>query len=71
MKRYAIKIMEDTKTFEYCRQQMSNYEAKARAEIRRLGGNARLDMIMDLLSVPDPAVDGTKDAVPYFVKSQA
>ncbi|KAG0086709.1 geranylgeranyl pyrophosphate synthetase [Podila epicladia] len=68
LKRHAVKIMESTKTFEYCRQQMAIYEEKVRAEIRRLGGNVRLDKIMDLLSIPDPAVDGTKDAVPYFVK---
>ncbi|KAF9396427.1 geranylgeranyl pyrophosphate synthetase [Podila verticillata] len=70
LKRHAVKIMEGTNTFEYCRQQMFIYEAKARAEIRRLGGNARLEKIMDLLSVPDPVADGTKDDVPYFVKPQ-
>ncbi|KAF9321943.1 geranylgeranyl pyrophosphate synthetase [Podila horticola] len=70
LKRHAVKIMEGTKTFEYCRQQMAIYEEKARAEIRRLGGNVRLEKIMDLLSVPDAAVEGTKDAVPYFVKPQ-
>lgn len=70
LKRHAVKIMEGTKTFEYCRQKMTIYEEKARTEIRRLGGNARLEKIMNLLSIPDPEVDGTKDAVPYFVKPQ-
>jgi len=59
--------MEGTQTFAYCREQMAKYEALTRAEVRRLGGNVRLERIIDLLSVPDPAVDSNKNAVPSFV----
>ncbi|GJJ69152.1 geranylgeranyl diphosphate synthase, type III [Entomortierella parvispora] len=67
LKQHAVKIMEETRTFAYCREQMSKYEDLTRAEILRLGGNARLERIVDLLSVPDPAVEVNKNAVPSFV----
>jgi len=67
LKHHAVKIMEGTQTFAYCREQMAKYEALTRAEVRRLGGNVRLERIIDLLSVPDPAVDSNKNAVPSFV----
>ncbi|KAF9428600.1 geranylgeranyl pyrophosphate synthetase [Podila epigama] len=70
LKRHAVKIMEGTQSFQYCRQQLILYEAKVRAEIKRLGGNSRLDMIMDRLSIPLEDVNCTKDAVPHFVKTQ-
>lgn len=38
------------------------------AEVRRLGGNARLERIIDRLSISDPdSVDAEKDVVPMFV----
>lgn len=46
---------------------MTKYESLARAEIQRLGGNARLERIIDLLSVPDPALEANKNDVPSFV----
>ncbi|KAG0201005.1 geranylgeranyl pyrophosphate synthetase [Mortierella sp. NVP41] len=68
LKVYAVSLMNKTKTFEYCRQQLALYEERAREEIRRLGGNARLEKIIDRLSIPDPAsADADKDVVPMFV----
>ena len=67
LKHHAVKIMEGTNTFAYCRHQMTKYESLARAEIQRLGGNARLERIIDLLSVPDPALEANKNDVPSFV----
>ncbi len=63
---YAVNLMNATKTFEYCRMQMSLYEERVREEIKRLGGNPRLEKIIDLLSVPDPKVDANKNVVPIF-----
>lgn len=60
--------MNATKTFEYCRQQLKVYEERAIAEVRRLGGNARLERIIDRLSIPDPdSTEAEKDVVPMFV----
>ncbi|KAG0043182.1 geranylgeranyl pyrophosphate synthetase [Gryganskiella cystojenkinii] len=67
LKQHAVKIMEGTNTFAYCREQMTKYENLVRTEIKRLGGNTRLERIIDLLSVPDPAKDANKNAVPSFV----
>ncbi|KAG0249476.1 geranylgeranyl pyrophosphate synthetase, partial [Mortierella polycephala] len=66
VKIYAVSLMNATKTFEYCRLMMSMYEERARQEIHRLGGNARLERIIDLLSIPNPDVDASKDVVPIF-----
>ncbi|KAF9560927.1 geranylgeranyl pyrophosphate synthetase [Mortierella alpina] len=66
LKTYAVSLMNATKTFEYCRKQMSLYEQRVREEIKRLGGNSRLERIVDLLSVPDPEVDANKNVVPNF-----
>ncbi|KAG0291992.1 geranylgeranyl pyrophosphate synthetase [Linnemannia gamsii] len=68
LKVYAVSLMNATNTFEYCRQQLKIYEERAMAEVRRLGGNARLERIIDRLSIPDPDfVDAEKDVVPMFV----
>lgn len=68
LKVYAVSLMNATKTFEYCRHQLTLYEERAREEVRRLGGNARLEKIIDRLSIPDPAsTDAEKDVVPMFV----
>ncbi|KAF9935993.1 geranylgeranyl pyrophosphate synthetase [Mortierella alpina] len=66
LKIYAVSLMNATKTFEYCRKQMSLYEQRVREEIKRLGGNSRLERIVDLLSVPDPELDTNKNVVPIF-----
>ncbi|KAI1313393.1 geranylgeranyl pyrophosphate synthetase [Mortierella claussenii] len=66
LKIYAVSLMNATKTFEYCRQKMSYYEGKAREEVHRLGGNIRLEKIIDRLSIPDPQIDREKDVVPVF-----
>ncbi|KAF9913775.1 geranylgeranyl pyrophosphate synthetase [Lobosporangium transversale] len=62
LKVYALNLMHKTRTFEYCREKMRFYEAKAREEIRRLGGNSRLEKIIDCLSIPDLTIDAAKDA---------
>ena len=64
--------MNATKTFEYCRQQLAIYEQRVLAEVRRLGGNARLEKIIDRLSIPDPAsAEADKNLVPMFDTSAA
>ncbi|KAF9945919.1 geranylgeranyl pyrophosphate synthetase [Mortierella alpina] len=70
LKIYAVNLMNATKTFEYCRKQMGLYEQRVREEIKRLGGNSRLERIIDLLSVPDPEVDANKNVVPIFNQMQ-
>lgn len=52
LKRHAIKIMNSTGSFEYCRTRLAEYEKLARDEIRRLGGNARLELTLDRLTIP-------------------
>ncbi|KAF9957433.1 geranylgeranyl pyrophosphate synthetase [Modicella reniformis] len=69
LKVYAVSLMKATKTFEYCRERMSFYEERARAELRRLGGNPRLEKIIDRLSIPDPTLDANKNMVPVFALS--
>ncbi|KAF9345705.1 geranylgeranyl pyrophosphate synthetase, partial [Mortierella sp. AD094] len=67
LKFYAINLMNATKTFEYCREKMAYYESCAMEEVRRLGGNPRLEKIISKLSIPDPKVEADKDFVPVFV----
>ncbi|KAG0234387.1 geranylgeranyl pyrophosphate synthetase [Actinomortierella wolfii] len=52
LKRYAVDLMKQTRTFEYCREQMAIYEKRIREEIVRYGGNQRLEAIIDKLSIP-------------------
>lgn len=52
LKRHAIKIMNSTGSFDYCRAKVAEYENLARDEIRRLGGNARLERALDRLTIP-------------------
>ncbi|KAI9318160.1 isoprenoid synthase domain-containing protein [Dichotomocladium elegans] len=51
IKQYALQLLEQTGTFDYCRQFLSEIEAEVRQEIRRLGGNTMLEEIMDSLSI--------------------
>ncbi|KAF9167028.1 geranylgeranyl pyrophosphate synthetase [Actinomortierella ambigua] len=60
LKRYAVDLMKQTRTFEYCRQQMAVYEKRIRDEIASHGGNQRLEAIIDKLSIPLDA-DESKD----------
>ncbi|KAG0323770.1 geranylgeranyl pyrophosphate synthetase [Dissophora globulifera] len=69
LKIYAVSLMNATNTFEYCRERMTVYERRARDEVKRLGGNPRLEKIIDLLSIPDPSIDANKNVVPIFVTS--
>ncbi|KAG6839782.1 hypothetical protein C0991_011697 [Blastosporella zonata] len=47
-------LREHTKSFAYTQDVLENLEAQTRAEIRRLGGNSKLERIIDLLSVGKP-----------------
>ncbi|EJF56170.1 terpenoid synthase [Dichomitus squalens] len=52
LKNHAIKYLrEHTKSFDYTLGVMDDLEAQIRAEIARLGGNAQLEKIVDLLHV--------------------
>ncbi|KAF7729985.1 geranylgeranyl pyrophosphate synthetase [Apophysomyces ossiformis] len=51
LKQFALQLLERTMTFDYCRSFLANMEQQARQEIRDLGGNAKLEKIMDMLSV--------------------
>lgn len=52
IKQYALQLLERTGTFDYCRKFLANIEVEARKEIAQLGGNAKLEKIMDMLSIP-------------------
>ncbi|CDH53276.1 geranylgeranyl pyrophosphate synthetase [Lichtheimia corymbifera JMRC:FSU:9682] len=52
IKQYALQLLERTGTFDYCRKFLANIEVEARKEIEQLGGNAKLEKIMDMLSIP-------------------
>ena len=54
LKVHTISYLKDhTKSFEYTLSVLKVLEAKTRAEIARLGGNAGLDRIVDLLHVDE------------------
>ncbi|CAG8445072.1 10885_t:CDS:2 [Acaulospora morrowiae] len=53
LKQFAVNIMGETGSFEYTRHYLVKVEKEARAEIERLGGNPKLEQIMDLLSVKE------------------
>ncbi|KAF9998874.1 geranylgeranyl pyrophosphate synthetase [Entomortierella chlamydospora] len=69
LKVYAVSLMNATKTFEYCRERLAYYENCALEEVRRLGGNPRLEKIISKLSIPDPNVEVNKDFVPVFAQT--
>ncbi|KAG8930314.1 geranylgeranyl pyrophosphate synthetase [Tulasnella sp. 419] len=51
-KQYAVKYMETkTNSFDYTRAVLTKLESQAREEIKRLGGNPKLEAIIDLLSL--------------------
>ncbi|KAI8141596.1 geranylgeranyl pyrophosphate synthase [Fennellomyces sp. T-0311] len=52
LKQYALQLLQRTNTFEYCRQFLHNIEQEARHEIKELGGNPKLEKIMDSLNIP-------------------
>ncbi|KAI8072456.1 geranylgeranyl pyrophosphate synthase [Gongronella butleri] len=51
VKKYALEIITRTGSFDYTLQFMKQKEAETRAEIERLGGNALLEKLLDLLRV--------------------
>ena len=55
LKQYALQLLEHTNTFDYCREFLANIEREARQEIEQLGGNTKLERIMDALSIPLPS----------------
>ena len=52
MKRHAIRLMDETNSFEYTKQYLRKVESEALDEIRRLGGNPLLEGVIRQLSVP-------------------
>ncbi|CAG8645193.1 378_t:CDS:2 [Paraglomus brasilianum] len=53
IKQYALKLMENTGSFEYTKRHLAKTEKSARDEIARLGGNPKLDKLLDLLNVKE------------------
>ncbi|KAI8371117.1 geranylgeranyl pyrophosphate synthase [Blakeslea trispora] len=51
LKQFALQLLENTNTFQYCRDFLRVLEKEAREEIKLLGGNIMLEKIMDVLSV--------------------
>ena len=57
-KQYVIDYMRGrTKSFQYTWKVLDILERQSREEIRRLGGNAKLEALMDMLTVPAPKID--------------
>lgn len=56
LKQFALQLLEKTGTFEYCRQFLQVLEVDARQEIKDLGGNRMLEMIMDALSIKESVI---------------
>ncbi|KAI8393500.1 geranylgeranyl pyrophosphate synthase [Radiomyces spectabilis] len=53
LKQFALQLLEKTNTFAYCRAFLTDMETKAREEIAKLGGNPKLEKILDLLTVKE------------------
>jgi geranylgeranyl diphosphate synthase type 3 len=54
LKRLAISYLKEvTHSFEYTLSVLNSLEAQARAEVTRLGGNPKLEAILDKLAVQD------------------
>ncbi|KAL1919268.1 uncharacterized protein VTP21DRAFT_1960 [Calcarisporiella thermophila] len=51
LKNYALQLMEHTKTFVYVRDYLAKVEQEAREELARLGGNQKLEKLLDVLHV--------------------
>ncbi|KAG0228219.1 geranylgeranyl pyrophosphate synthetase [Mortierella sp. GBA43] len=62
LKHHAIKIMNSTDSFTYCRKRLGDYEKLVLEEIRRLGGNARLEVAMTRLTITDQNEAGPSSA---------
>ncbi|KAI8819363.1 geranylgeranyl pyrophosphate synthase [Fimicolochytrium jonesii] len=63
LKNFAIQLMKKTNSFEYVRQYLVRIEAEARAEIARLGGNAKLEKYLDILAInKEDCVDAKLEA---------
>jgi len=57
-KQYVVNYMRDrTKSFQYTWKVLDTLERQSREEIRRLGGNPKLEVLMDVLAVPAPKMD--------------
>ncbi|KAI9268747.1 geranylgeranyl pyrophosphate synthase [Sporodiniella umbellata] len=51
LKEYALQLLEETNTFDYCRNFINKLEQEIRQEIDSLGGNEILEKVMNILSV--------------------
>jgi geranylgeranyl diphosphate synthase, type III len=53
-KRYAISYMRDnTESFKYTREVLKILDKQLHAEVQRLGGNAKLNALLEHLKVPE------------------
>lgn len=52
IKRYALDIIKRTGSFDYVYRFLKRKDMEARSEIKRLGGNALLEKLLDALTVP-------------------
>ncbi|KAJ1364949.1 hypothetical protein KIN20_025146 [Parelaphostrongylus tenuis] len=49
VKKYCIKLLNDRHSFEYTITRLRSISSEIREEIKALGGNSKLDEVMDLL----------------------
>ena len=49
VKKYAVKLMQVTRSFEYTLDYLEKVEKRARDAIRELGGNLELEKVLDYL----------------------
>lgn len=47
-----------TESFKYTRAVLATLEKQVRAEVQRLGGNSKLDALLEMLKVPEEEVLG-------------
>lgn len=52
VKAYAVRLMTEAKSFEYTRTTLIRIEQEAREAILKLGGNSKLEKILDALTPP-------------------
>ncbi|KAG8838218.1 geranylgeranyl pyrophosphate synthetase [Serendipita sp. 411] len=59
-KRYAVDYMQNvTDSFSYTRSVLAILDKQVREEVQRLGGNPKLEALLDLLKVPEDGLDET------------
>ncbi|XP_014276931.1 terpene synthase isoform X1 [Halyomorpha halys] len=56
VKRYCISLLEEYGSFDYTRKVLDDLEKEARTEVARLGGNPRMDSLLDEIAISKRAV---------------